>query len=125
VFGLFKTARYYDEILGDLKRSGHRWRGSFLLAPHGAVQLSVWGGRSGPDSTSVALARELPEKYAILRPAIQASLFEHYEPYLEALKEGEFPEQVEPFTEIGKPDEIWPHVELAFVRIEPLRTDGE
>jgi hypothetical protein len=125
MFGLFRTAPYYDAVLGDLKRSGRRWRVSLSLGPYGVVELSVSGGRSRPDSAGLALARELPEKYAALRPEIQASLFEHYASGGEAVAGGAFPQHVVPFPEIGGPDAIWAYVAVASVRIEPLLTAGQ
>jgi hypothetical protein len=73
----------------------------------------------------LALARELPEKYATVRPEIQASLFEHYEPYREAVAEGAFPQHAIPFPEIANSDLIWSHVAITIVRIEPLLTAGQ
>ncbi len=125
MFGLFQSAPYRDKVLGDLKRSGRHWKGSLSLAPHGTVELIVSGGRSRPDSACLALARELPEKYATLRSEIAASLFEYYEPGREAVAEGAFPQHVRPFPEIANSDVIWPHVAIAFVRIEPLLTAGQ
>jgi hypothetical protein len=125
MFGLFKTPPYHDEVLGDLARSGRHWNGSLLLAPHGMVKLIVSGDRSGPDSAALALARELPVQYAALRPAIQASLFEHYEPGRDAVLEGVFPQHVRPFPEIINSDATWLYVKVAFVRIEPLLTAGQ
>jgi len=124
MFGLFKTAPYHDEVLGDLKRSGRHWKGSLSLRPHGIVEL-ILSGQSHPDSGCLALARELPEKYETLRSDIQASLFEHYEPGREAVNEGAFPQHVTPFPEIAAPEAIWPYVSVAFVRIEPLSTAGQ
>ncbi|HYL73189.1 MAG TPA: hypothetical protein VEU96_03235 [Bryobacteraceae bacterium] len=125
MFGLTKTAPYHDEILGALKRSGKHWKGSLALEPHGAVELILSGDRSRPDSASLALARELPEQYADLRPEIQISLFEHYVPYREAVTQGAFPRHVSPFPEIPNAEAIWPHVTVRFVRIEPLLTAGQ
>jgi hypothetical protein len=125
MLGLFKTAPYHDEVLGDLKRSGRHWKGSLFLGPYGIVELIVSGRRSRPDSASLALARGLPEKYEALRPVIQASLFEHYEPGREAVEEGAFPQHVKPFPKIANSEAIWPYVKIALVRIEPLLTAGE
>ncbi len=125
MFELFKTAPYHDEVLGDLTRSGRQWKGSLSLGPHGIVELIVSGVRTRPDSASLALARELPEKYEALRPVIQASLFEHYEPGREAVEEGAFPQHVEPFPEIANSEAIWPYVAIALVRIGPLLTAGQ
>jgi len=74
MFGILKTPPYHDEVLGDLKRSGRHWKGSLTLAPDGKVELIVSGNRSGPDSDSLALARDLPKRYAALRSEIQSQL---------------------------------------------------
>ena len=125
MLGLFKSARYHDEVLGDLRRSGRYWKGSLSLEPHGTVELIVSGYRSGPESAGLALACELPERYATLRSAIQSSLFEHYEPYRDAVLDGAFPQHVRPFPKIVDPNTIWPYVTIVSVRIEPLVTDGQ
>lgn len=125
MFGTFKTPPYHDEVLGDLTSSGRHWKGSFLLAPHGLVELIVSGDRSSPDSAALTLARELPARYAVLRPEIQASLFEHYEPGRDAVLEGAFPQHVKPFPEIINSDATWLYVKVAFVRIESLLTAGQ
>ena len=122
---MFKTRPYHDEVLGDLVRSGRHWKGSLLLAPHGPVELIVSGDRAGPDSAALALARELPKRYAALRPEIQASLFEHYEPGRDAVLEGSFPKHVTPFPEITDSNATWIYVNVVFVRIEPLLTAGQ
>jgi hypothetical protein len=125
MFRLFKAAPYHDEILGDLTRSRRYWKGSLPLPPHGTVELIVSGDRIGPDSAALALARELPGRYEVLRSEIQTGWFEHYEPGRDAVLEGSFPQHVEPFPQIPNADATWLHVKVAFVRIEPLRTAGQ
>ena len=125
MLGLFKTEPYHDEVLGDLKRSGRHWKGSLSLGLYGIVDLIVAGRRSGPDSASLALARELPERYEALRPAIQTSLFEHFEPGREAFEESALLRDIKPFPKIEGSEAIWQHVAIAFVRVEPLLTAGQ
>jgi hypothetical protein len=49
---------------------------------------------------------------------IQISLFEHYEPYKEAIDAGE--DTGSPCPIIVRPDAVWPHVTPAHVRVYPL-----
>ncbi|MCX7045287.1 MAG: hypothetical protein NTX50_07390 [Candidatus Sumerlaeota bacterium] len=121
MFGLFKAATFQDDRLGSLTRSGGHWKGSVALGRHGKVELSLSGGRESPDSASVALARELPARYDSLLLQIQASLFEHYEPYRDADSAGELPERSEPFPKIERAEDVWPHVSPEYILIEPLR----
>ena len=121
MFGLFKTAPFEDDRLGSLTRSGGSWRGIIALGQHGKFELSLSGGRQSPDSASLALARELPARYESLLSQIQASLFEHYEPYRDADSAGELPEPSEPFPKIERAEDVWPHVFSRWVRIEPLQ----
>lgn len=121
MFGLFKTATFDDDRLGLLTRSRGYWRGSIALGRHSEIELSLSGGRESPDSVSLALARELPARYDALLAQIQASLFEHYEPYRDADSAGELPERNEPFPKIERAEDAWPHVFAEWVRIEPLR----
>jgi hypothetical protein len=115
VFQFFKAAVHNDPKLGELKRSGGRWKGVVMLGPHGAVDLILQGDRSAPDAVALELAHELPERYAALRGEIQAGLFEHYEPYCD---------EVNHAPEIASAADVWSNVTVPFVRIEPLRTNG-
>ena len=84
MFGLFKSATVQDDRLGVLTKSGGHWKGRLALGQHGTVELSLSGGRESPDPASLALAHELLARYEALLSQIQASLFEHYEPYRDA-----------------------------------------
>ena len=121
MFGLFKTATFEDDRLGLLTRSRRHWRGSIALGRHGKTELSLSGGRDSPDSVSLALARELTARYGALLPQVQASLFEHYEPYGDADSAGDLRERSEPFPKIERAEDVWPHVFAEWVRIEPIQ----
>ena len=121
MFALFKTAHFEDDLLGPLTRSRGSWKGSIALPRHGNIELSLSGGRQSPDSSSLALARQLPGRYEALLPEIQASLFEYYEPYREAESAGELPEPSEPFPKFQRAGDVWPHVFAQWVRVEPLQ----
>lgn len=121
MFGLFKAAPFEDDSLGLLTRSGGLWRGSIALGRHGKIALSLSGERQSPDSASLALARELPARYESLLSQVQASLFEHYEPYRDANSTGELPDPSEPFPKILCPEDVWHCVFSQWVRIEPLQ----
>jgi hypothetical protein len=122
MFGIFKTATFEDGRLGVLTRSRGCWRGSITLGQHGMVELNLSGGRESPDAEGLALAHELPARYEALCPAIQASLFEHYEPYREeADSAGEHTELFELVSKIQHAEDVWPHVVAQWVRIESLQ----
>jgi hypothetical protein len=69
LFGLFKSPPFRDRILGKLVRSRGLWRGT----------------RTEPDAQALAAAREVAQAFVAWRPAIEQALFEHYEPYAEAI----------------------------------------
>jgi hypothetical protein len=64
----------------------------------------------------LALARELPVHWQSLLLPIQSGLFEHYEPYREAIEDGSLASAV--IIDIGNADAIWPHVHPVQVSIE-------
>ena len=66
------------------------------------------------------MAREVPAQFASWRPSIEQALFEHYEPYAEALAAGEVPPESEAFPSIHAANQVWPHVSLVFVSVTPL-----
>lgn len=110
---------YQDPMLGDLVRQKGYWRGAISLGAESGVPLLVAGPRAAPAEVGLELARELGQRYATLRPAIERALFEHYEPYAEAASSGE-EEAREDVPRLRGPADVWAHVSLVRVLIEPL-----
>ena len=65
------------------------------------------------------LAKELREHFPSLIPQIQIGLFEHYEPYKEAIEAGE--QTGSPCPQITGAGAVWSHVKPAHVLIEPFK----
>jgi hypothetical protein len=120
VFGLFKSARFHDPQFGELVRTGGVWRGSITIEPGSCAALALSGTRKEPAPQAVAAVRQAATAFAAWRPAIEKALFEHFEPYAEAVAVGELPEPNEVFPNITRPSEVWPHVSLVFVSVTPL-----
>lgn len=116
----FKSVSYQDDQLGALTRSGRHWEGKLTLPLHGTFKLRLSGDRKAPDATSLALAHELPARFGALLNQIQTSLFEHYQPYKEAVAAGDLPEGSRPLPEIDSAESVWPYVLPVHVLIEPL-----
>jgi hypothetical protein len=108
-----------DPTLGDLVRQRGYWRGTISLGAESGVPLLLAGPRAAPSEGSLALAREVGLRYAALRPAIERALFEHYEPYAEGVGSvgGEPPEDL---PRLRGPADVWAHVSLVRLLIEPL-----
>jgi hypothetical protein len=120
MFGFFKSGRVVDPQFGELVRSRGRWRGTMDLGPAAGIPLVLAGPRTAPDPEALAAARDLSVRFQAWRPEIELALFGHYEPYAQALAEGELPEPDMPIPALGVPSDIWPHVSLVFVSVEPL-----
>jgi hypothetical protein len=114
----FRSAPHADATLGTLTRRGGQWYGQIALGGVSAP-IALAGSKTAPSDRSLRLGRELMTRYDSLRPAIAGALFEHYGPYREALDAGELDEP-EPIPRLNGPTEVWPHVTLRRVRIEPL-----
>ena len=119
MFGLFQSAHFSDPLLGELIRSRGLWRGTLQL-DSGSTLLALAGTRAAPDPAAVAAAREVKGRLPAWCPAIEAALFEHYQPYAEAVAAGEFSEASESFPNITSPTGVWPYASLEFVSISPL-----
>ena len=120
MFGLFKSEPFADETLGAFTRRGKYWTGTVNLADHGPLELRLSGDRKGPDSASLALARELPDRYPSCKRDIEDALYGHLAPYAEANARGELGELDEPFPQVINAEQVWPHVCPAHVLIEPM-----
>src|SRR5262245_10077258 len=78
------------------------------------------GARTEPHAQALAAAREVAQAFASWRPAIEQALFEHYEPYAEAVTADELPSPSEALPRIAAPGDVWSHVSLVFVSVTPL-----
>jgi len=118
ILDFLKPSEYRDPVLGNLVRSKGYWRGAISLGSETGVPLLLAGPRAAPDETRLGLARELGQRYAALRPAIEGALFEHYEPYSDA-ESGEEADRGE-ILRLSRPDQVWGHVSPVRVLIERL-----
>jgi hypothetical protein len=120
VFGLFKSPPFHDPKLGQLVRSRGLWRGLLTVEAGVSAPLALSGTRTEPHAQALAAAREVAQAFASWRPAIEQALFEHYEPYAEAVTTREFPSPSEASPRIAAPGDVWSHVSLVFVSVTPL-----
>ena len=120
MFGLFKSPPFHDPQLGELVRSRGLWRGSLTIETGVSAPLALSGTRTEPGAQALTTAREVPQAFGSWRPAIEQALFEHYEPYAEAVAAGELPSPSEALSRIVSPGDVWPHVSLVFVSVTPL-----
>ena len=120
MFGLFKSPPFHDPRLGELVRSRGLWRGLLTVEAGVGVPLMLSGTRTAPHAQALAAAREVAQAFASWRPVIEQALFEHYEPYAEAITAGELPSPREALPRIVTPGDVWSHVSLLFVSVTPL-----
>lgn len=120
MFGPFKSQPFRDAQLGEFVRSRGHWRGTLSLDSISSSPLVLAGDRSQPDPQALRLARDLPQLAQRHRPAIAQALFEHYQPYAEAMSDGEAAPPAAGLPQIASPVEVWPHASLLFVSVMPL-----
>jgi hypothetical protein len=99
------------------------WEGVIPLAGNPAVPLFVEGDRQAPDAAGLSLARELPRRWEEIAPAVATALFEHFEPYREAVLAGE--ELDQDLVEMESPRDVWQNVAPHAVLISSLRGSPE
>jgi hypothetical protein len=118
MFGLFKSSSYSDPALGTFDRKRGRWRGAIDL--NGVqIPLALSGGGTQPDASALAIAKDLPAMFIRDRERLSSALFEHYEPYAEAVAEGELAPG-SPLPTIHTPSDTWPYVEVESASVTPL-----
>lgn len=88
MFGLFKTEDFQHPTLGSFQWARGCWRGVAALAGAQAAPLIVGGTRKGPDPAALNLAINLNQDLQSVEPHLKQALFEHYEPYAEAVQQG-------------------------------------
>lgn len=120
MFGLFSSPSVSDPELGELKRSRGLWRGRISGLGPAVVPLIVSGPKSAPDPAAMALAKSIAANYSEWRGAIELALFDHLEPYAEAMAAKDAAGAGGLSPAIEKPSDVWPHTTMEFVSVEPL-----
>ena len=83
--GLLWTT-FRDQELGTFTRGVlGPWKGTMTLPGGREVEVRLPGSRQEPDPAALGLLRALPGRYAGLGEEIAAHLYDHYEPYGEAM----------------------------------------
>lgn len=119
MFGFFKSPTYSDPQLGELRRSRGLWRGTIPLAG-ATVPLAISGSRAAPDPEGLTLARSVTASFESWRASMAEAMFEHYEPYAEAVAAGEEDPPASGLPPIARAADVWPHVTPEFVGVTPL-----
>jgi hypothetical protein len=89
MFGLFKSEDFQHPTLGIFKWVRGCWRGEVHLASGRVVPLVVIGTRKGPNPEAVEHAVNLRRDLQSVESQLMRALFEHHEPYAEAVQDGE------------------------------------
>ncbi len=99
------------------------WRGSIALLPDTSIPLAVAGNADGPDSTALALAKDLVLQLPSWRATIEKELFGHYEPYAEAIASGELKHEGDPLPAISGASDVWALISWVYAAVIPLGGD--
>lgn len=117
VFGLFETPSFSDAALGVFQRSRGKWRGAVELGDGKRVPLVLDGSRRSPDADALRIARSLHVDYPAWRPAMERALFEHFEPYGEAIAAGELANPPQALPRIASSSDVWKYVTLQYIAL--------
>lgn len=115
MFGLFKTEDFQHPILGTFKWVRGCWRGTLSLPGGTVVPLIVGGTRKGPIHEALKQAVNLDRDLQSVEPQLTQALFEHYEPYAEAVREGNSKVELNPLPRVNNGAEA-----LGFAEIEAV-----
>ncbi len=119
MFSFLKATPHTDPLLGVLFRTRGLWRGTLALHEGQPVPLAIAGSRTAPDPDSLALARAVPAALPAWRPSIEAAVWTHIEPYLEAIAAGDDPAPAE-VAPVTRADALWPLITFTHIAAIPL-----
>jgi hypothetical protein len=124
IHNLRRPAPLSDAQLGKLRFSfGFEtcvWRGSIALSPGTKIPVAIVGNADGPDAEALSMGKELVGQLPAWQEDIEKALFEHYEPYAEALASGELKHRGDPLPTITSPSDIWPLISWVEASILPV-----
>lgn len=89
MFGLFETEDFKHPTLGVFRWVRGCWRGEMALPNGSVVPLIIGGTRKGPDHAALRHAENFGPDLKSVEAQLMHELFEHYEPYAEAARQGE------------------------------------
>lgn len=89
MFGFFKTEDVEHFVLGKLQWIRGCWRGEVSLPGKQVCELVLGGTRKAPDARSLQHAVNVTSDLTHIEAKLQQALYEHYEPYAEAFREGQ------------------------------------
>jgi hypothetical protein len=96
------------------------WRGSIVLLSGVKIPLAIAGSCDGPDHETLRIAKDLVAQFPSWQSSIEKALFEHYEPYAEALASGELKHTGNPLPKIAGPNDVWPLIRWVSVSVIPI-----
>jgi hypothetical protein len=102
---------------GPLQFARGRWRGTIDLEPGARVPLFIPGARGGPDEDAVRFAEGVAALWSRVRPRVESELWSHYTNGRDA--------DMSSGPEIASQREIWQHVTLSSVQVQPYRARDE
>jgi hypothetical protein len=123
MFSFFKTEDVEHPLLGKLKWSRGCWRGEVTLPGKQMCELVLGGTRKAPDARSLQHAVNVTSDLTYVEEHLKQALYEHYEPYAEAVREGHLEVQEGKFPEVSGPAEALKMAEPEAVAIIVL--DGQ
>ncbi|MFO1418354.1 MAG: hypothetical protein U1E83_06755 [Methylotetracoccus sp.] len=80
------------------------------------MKLVISGDRTAPDDQALLVARELAGRYPGWRPALEAALYDHYEPYADS------DDPATSMPRLQSPANVWTHVTVLYVSVVAGRT---
>lgn len=102
MFGLFKTEDFQHPTLGVFRWVRACWRGEMALPDGTVVPLIVGGTRKGPDHAAFRHAENFGRDLKSVEAQLMRELFEHYEPYAEAARQGDIEASAFPQVKDGE-----------------------
>ncbi len=87
--GLFSTTFQHPEFGSFTKGLFGMWKGRMSLQNNQNVEVRLPGSGREPEPRSFSLLKDLTTRYPDLQKEIEKYLYEHYEPYREAVDTGE------------------------------------
>lgn len=119
----FGSTDFIDARLGTFERKGGAWRTSAVLGTLGRVELRLAGDRKAPTPANLAHAQEVPVQFSVCRDEIGRALYEHFEPYAEAIRAGGLAVDSFDPESVRSPEDVWAHVKLTVVDVDVVRAE--
>lgn len=116
-FDRFRAVPHAHPVFGELTYKRGLWHGTITLEHGRPLRLLLPGTREAPAAGGLEVAALAPAWWGQVRAQVEREIYGHYEAYRDA--------DAPDVPRLAGQSEIWPHVDLTSMQVQPYSAPDE